>query len=80
LHLVWLLDYLRSHPEIVVRLRLRLVDYDLITATAEELGRWQPADVDVTDRELTAARAAWQAYRAPTPEACFDVLHQDLSA
>jgi hypothetical protein len=57
LHLVWLLDYLRSHPEIVVRFRLRLVDYDLITATAEELGRWQPADVDVTDRELTAGRA-----------------------
>jgi hypothetical protein len=43
LQLVWLLDYFRSHPEIVARLRLRLVDFDLNSATHEELGRWQMA-------------------------------------
>jgi hypothetical protein len=69
-HLVWLLDYFSSHPEIVARLRLRLVDYDLITASAEELGRWKVPAVDVTKKELETANATWQAYRATTPKAC----------
>jgi hypothetical protein len=80
LHLVWLLDYFRSHPEIVARLRLRLVDYDLIGASVEELGRWKMPVVDVTGDELETAGATWQAYRATTPEACFDLLGRDLSA
>ena len=29
---------------------------------------------------MTTASAAWQAYRSPTPEACFDLLSKDLSA
>jgi hypothetical protein len=36
--------------------------------------------VDVTERELATASAAWQAYRAATPEACLKLLGQDLSA
>ena len=80
LHLVWLLDCFSSHPEIVARLRLRLVDYDLITASEEELGRWKRPAVDVTKHELETANATWQAYRAPTPEACCDLLGSDLSA
>jgi len=80
LQLIWLLDYFRSHPEIGARLRLRCVDYNLITATAEELGRWKVLAVDVTGDELETASATWQAYRATTPEACFDLLSRDLSA
>ena len=80
LQLVWLLDFSRSHPEVAARLRLRIVDFALITATAEELGRWKVRDVDVTKDELATASAAWQAYRAATPEGCFDLLGQDLSA
>jgi hypothetical protein len=80
LQLIWLLDYFRSHPGIAARLRLRLVDYDLITATAEELGRWKVLDVDVTKDELEAASMTWQAYRATTPQASFDLLNRDLSA
>ena len=80
LQLVWLLDYFRSHPEIVARLKLRLVDFDLIGALLEELGKWQVPAVDVTEDELETASAAWQAYRATTPEACFDLLGKDLSA
>jgi hypothetical protein len=80
LQLIWLLDYFRSHPEIVARLRLRCVDYNLITATAEELGRWKVLAVDVTSDELETASVTWQAYRATTPEACFDLLGRDLSA
>src|ERR1700720_4485594 len=77
LQLVWLLDYFRSHPEIVARLRLRLVDYDLIGASVEELGRWQALTVDVTKDELEIASVTWQAYRATTPKACFDLLGMD---
>ena len=80
LQLISLLDYFRSHPQIVARLRLRIVDYDLVMATPEELGRWQVRAVDVTSDELETASAVWQAYRATTPEACFDLLGRDLSA
>ena len=80
LQLVWLLDYFRSHPEIVARLRLRFVDFDLISASHEELGRWQAPAVDVTKDELETASVTWRAYRATTPKACFDLLGRDLSA
>jgi hypothetical protein len=78
LQLVWLLDYFRSHPETVARLKLRLVDREMIGV--DRLGKWQPPAVDVTERELATASAVWQAYRATTPEACFDLLGRDVSA
>ena len=78
LKLVWLLDYLRSYPETVERLKFRLVDLEMIGL--ERGGKWQPPAVDVTEKELETASAAWQAYLAPTPEACFDLLGKDLSA
>jgi hypothetical protein len=78
LQLVWLLDYFRSYPNAVQRLKFRLVDLDMIEL--DRLGKWSPPAVDVTDKELKTASAAWQAYRAPTPEACFDLLGKDLSA
>jgi hypothetical protein len=80
LQLIWLLDCFRSHPEITARLTLRLVDFDLIGAEAEGLGRWKGPDVDVTEVELETASMVWQAYRATTPEACFDLLDKNLSA
>jgi hypothetical protein len=80
LQLVWLLDYLHFHPDIVPRLRLRLVDFNLIRASAEELGRWEVPAVGVTRDELDTASAAWQAYRTATPQACFDLLGRNLSA
>jgi hypothetical protein len=76
--LIWLLDYFRSHPEAVARLKLRLVDLEMIEL--ERLGKWMPPAVAVTERELVTGSAAWQAYRAPTPEACVDLLGRDLSA
>lgn len=80
LQLVWLLDYFSSHPEIVARLKLRIIDYYLLGASREELVRWKRPAVDVTRSELETASATWQAYRAPTPQACFDLLRRDLSA
>jgi hypothetical protein len=78
LQLVWLLDYFRSHPETVARLKLRLIDLEMIRL--EKLGKWNPPAVDITERELATASAAWQAYRSPTPQACFELLGRDLSA
>jgi hypothetical protein len=75
LQLVWLLDYFRSHPQTVGRLKLRLVNQDMIG-----LQFGQPPAIDVTERELATASAAWQAYRAATPEGCLDLLSEDLSA
>ncbi len=42
--------------------------------------KWRPPLVDVTEQELATASAAWQAYGATTPQACFDLLGKDLSA
>jgi hypothetical protein len=78
LQLIWLLDYFHSYPNAVQRLKFRLVDLEMIEL--RQLGRWSPPSVDVTERELETASAAWQAYRAPTPEASFDLLSKDLSA
>jgi hypothetical protein len=78
---IWLLDHFRSHPETAAKLKLRLVDFDLI---AMEYGPPENLEevpvVDVTAGELKTASMSWQAYRKTTPEACFDLLHRDLSA
>ncbi|MBR1129729.1 hypothetical protein [Bradyrhizobium iriomotense] len=82
LQLIWLLDYLSSHSGPAQKLKLRLVTDDLILMRSEELRQSAshiPAFV-VTLRELETARMAWQAYRAPTPEACVKLLSSDLSA
>jgi hypothetical protein len=78
LKLIWLLDYFRSYPEIAGKLKLRLVDLDM--NSLKNFGRWRPPVVDVAEKEFETASAAWNAYRAPTPEACFDLLAKDLSA
>jgi hypothetical protein len=78
---IWLLDHSRSHPGTAAKLRLRIVDFDLSTM---EQGPPESLDevpvVDVTTAEFETASMSWQAYRAATPEACFDLLHRDLSA
>jgi hypothetical protein len=78
LKLIWLLDYFLSCPEAAARLKLRLLNFDLIEV--EKLGKRSPPLVDVTKKELAIASAAWQAYRATTPEACFDLHGKNLSA
>jgi hypothetical protein len=80
LELIWLLDYFHSHPEAVPRLKLRLLNLDLIGFPEKGLGEWRPPLVDVTEKELATASVVWQAYRATTPEACFSQLTKDLSA
>jgi hypothetical protein len=78
--LVWLLDHFRSHPDIVARLKLRLVDFELYEISQHGLGNWEVQDIGVSSAELEIASRAWQAYRAPTPKACFALLATDLTA
>jgi hypothetical protein len=80
LQLIWLLDHLRLHPDILPRLKLGLVSFDLNSIPLEGLGKRQVPVVDVTGKELETAGRSWQAYRATTPEACVDLLANDLSA
>ncbi|MEH2486742.1 hypothetical protein [Bradyrhizobium sp. AZCC 2230] len=82
LQLIWLLDYLASCPQLLEKLRLRLLASDFFDVRIERLGNsasYIPV-VDVTANELATAKMAWQAYCAPTPEACADLVHKDLSA
>jgi hypothetical protein len=78
--LIWLLDYFRAYPETVSRLKLRLLDREMIWLPPDGIGDWRPPIVELTEKELATASAAWQAYRSPTPEACIDLLQHDLSA
>jgi hypothetical protein len=78
--LIWLLDYFKSHPEAVSRLKLRLLDREMIWIGPDGISDWRPPIVEVTEKELATATTAWQAYRSPTPEACVDLLQRDLSA
>jgi hypothetical protein len=80
LQLIWLLDYFRSHPDTAAKLRLRLVDFDLFGMAQEGPEDKRVPVVDVTAAELETASVSWQAYRAATPEGCFDLLRRDLSA
>jgi hypothetical protein len=56
LKLVWLLDYFRSYPETVARLKFRLVDRAMIEL--RQLGKWLPPAVDVTEKELERSPVA----------------------
>lgn len=78
LQLIWILDYLRSHPIVAERLKLRLVDFDLRDADAAELRQRSVRECDVAESDFEIASLAWEAYRAPTPELCFGLLGRDL--
>src|SRR5205823_5752492 len=80
LQLVWLLDRLGPLPEVVAKLKLRIVDFDLLMQEPEQLAAMKVVVRDVGNKELETASMAWQAYRSSTPQACFDLLARDLSA
>jgi hypothetical protein len=80
LQLIWLLDCFRSLPQVAGKLRVVFVDFDLLVQRTEDLARWRVPNVDVTEAELEMASRTWQAYRSPTPQACFDLISGDLGA
>ena len=77
--LLWLLDYLHTHAKPVPNLSLRLVDFRIGDHNEKQLAKYKVPAVEITRDHLEVASVAWQAYRAPTPEAWFNLLKRDLS-
>jgi hypothetical protein len=80
MQLICWLDWFRSYPEIAAKLKLRLVDFNLIMMDVEAPKEDHIPLVNVTRTHIDTASMCWHAYRAPTPEPCFGQLHRDLSA
>jgi hypothetical protein len=77
--LIWLLDYLRPHQKVVSKLSLVQANARIGNHTPEEVTAWRLPTVQIRRDHLVAASAAWQAYRATTPQACFNLLDSDLN-
>jgi hypothetical protein len=77
--LVWLLNLLRPYKEITTKLSLVYTDDVVAGYRAESLAKWKLPVFKVTDNHLALASRAWNAWRAPTPEPCFDLLMKDLT-
>ncbi|WP_247984603.1 hypothetical protein [Bradyrhizobium sp. 186] len=77
--LVWLLDVLRPYKEVTSKLSLVQSDDRIANYRPDSLAAWKLPAFKMTDRHLALSSRAWQAYRAPTPEGCFELLLQDTT-
>ena len=68
LTLIWLLDYLRHHAETASKLTLVQANVGIGGHPPEEIAGWRLPAVKILNDHLEIASAAWQAYRAPTPQ------------
>ena len=80
LELIWLIDHLQSHPEVAAKTKLRLIGFDLTMTDGEGLSPEHVPLVRIRPADIKTASLCWQAYRASTPEGCFDMVSRDLSA
>ena len=78
LQLIWLLDYLRPHANVTSRLSLVQTDSGIGAQLPKEVAALRPPTVPIRNDHLEIAAAAWAAWRAPTPQAWFDLLARDL--
>ncbi|MCP3401201.1 hypothetical protein [Bradyrhizobium sp. CCGB20] len=76
--LVWLLNLLRPYKEITTKLSLVHTDDIVANYAPQSVATWKLPAFKVTDNHLVTASRAWRAYRAATPEPCFDLLMTDL--
>lgn len=77
--LAWLLDLLRPYKEITTKLSLVHTDDFVANYAPESVAKWKLPAFKVTENHLMTASRAWRAYRAPTREACFDLLMTDMT-
>lgn len=77
LTLVWLLNFLRAHKDIVAKLRLVQADIAIGSYTPEKLTAWKRPVAAIVNDDLESASAAWRAWRAPMPHAWFNLLGRD---
>ncbi|WP_247418764.1 MULTISPECIES: hypothetical protein [unclassified Bradyrhizobium] len=76
--LVWLLDLLRPYKEITTKLSLVHTDDIIANYAPPSVAKWKLPAFKVAENHVTTASRAWQAYRADTPQPCFDLLMTDL--
>jgi hypothetical protein len=76
--LIWLLDYLGPRAK-SLGIIMRHVDASLGETEPARLAELKFPGVAISDHHLEIASLAWQAFRAPTPHAWFDLLGRDLS-
>ena len=76
--LIWLLDYLGPQSK-TLNIILRHVDASLVETEPMRLAGLKFPGVAINDHHLEIASLAWQAFRAPTPRAWFNLLSKDLS-
>lgn len=79
-NLIWPLDFLRSHAEMVSKVKIVQANFGIGGCAPEKLIRWQSSRFSVTKDHLETASAAWRAFCAPTPREWFELIDQDLSA
>jgi len=80
LQLVWLLDFLRPHADVIARSALVQTNVKIGGRLPAEWVKQRPRAAPIHNDHLEIARAAWAAWRAPSPAAWFGLLAQDLSA
>jgi hypothetical protein len=76
---IWLLDHFRHYPDVLPRLKVGLLSFNLLEIPSEGLRKWEVPTVNVSKDELEPAALIWQAYRAATPQACVDALATNMS-
>jgi hypothetical protein len=79
LNMIWLLDFLRGHGRLSAQMKFVQADFAIGGKGPEELAKWPPLRVDVSNDHVDLASAAWRAYRASTPLDFFKLLEKDLS-
>jgi hypothetical protein len=77
--LIWLLSCFRGHEAAVSTLSLVQAHVRIAEKSPQVISAWVPAPVAITSEHLDIARIAWEAYRASSPQAWFDLLARDLS-
>jgi len=79
LTLIWLLDYLRHHGKTASKLTLVQASVRIGNHPPKEVVGWRLPAAKILNDHLETAGAAWQAYRAPTPQHWFKLLSRYLS-
>jgi hypothetical protein len=77
LQLVQLLVWLRSHSDIVQKLRLASLDFRIGSRDPDEIAKLKPHPQQLTAAQFEIANVALRAFQQSTPEACFRLLHED---
>ncbi|MEH2554315.1 hypothetical protein V1286_001844 [Bradyrhizobium algeriense] len=76
--LIWLLNYLGPQAK-TLNIILRHLDASLGETEPARLAELRFPGVAINDHHIEIASLAWQAFRAPTPRAWFNLLSKDLS-